>query len=311
MQRVIIRRFFTSLLAIFGATIIVFSASRLLADPRMLLIPQEAYGINQEQWDKMLADLKLDRHIVVQYGYWVYDILRGDLGVDLADRNPIAPKLVQKIGPTLRLGIAAWLLATIIGIPLGVLSAVKRGSFWDYLGRGFALFGQALPMFWVAIVGIFVFSVQLGWLPPATMGEGFSIRYYILPTCTIAWYVAAGYVRLERSAMLEILDAEYIKMARAKGVGEWMVIWKHALKNAILAPLTYAGLLLAGVIHGSVMIETVFAWPGLARYAVQAVWTNNFTVLAVITLIFTVIYVVANFATDILYAFLDPRIRYS
>lgn len=311
MQRFIVRRLFTSVLAILGATIVVFSVSRLLGDPRVLLLPDVSYGLSQEEYDKATKLLHLDKPIPVQYGYWLADLLRGNLGRDLTDRQLIAPKLPKKFGPTARLAFASWLLATLVGIPLGVLSAVKRGSIGDYFGRTFALLGQTLPVFWIAILSILIFSVWLGWLPSGTMGEGLAIRNYILPTATLAWFAAAGYVRLVRSAMLEVLDSEYIKLARAKGVNARTIIWKHALKNAAIAPLTYSGLLLGGFITGSVAVETVFAWPGLARFAVEAVWTNNFTVLAVVTLIFTAVYIVANFLVDILYAYIDPRIHYS
>jgi peptide/nickel transport system permease protein len=311
MQRFIVRRLFTSVLALLGATIIIFSLSRLLGDPRVLFLPNESYGISKEEYDRLLSQLHLDKPVPVQYGYWLADLLRGNLGRDLSDRNLIAPKLPQRFGPTLKLALAGWILATIVGVPLGVLSAMKRGSVIDYVARTFALLGQTLPVFWVAILSILIFSVWLRWLPAATQGEGFAIRNYILPTVTLAWFPVAGYVRIVRSAMLDVLDSEYVKLARAKGVGHATVIWKHAFKNAAIAPLTYAGLLLGGFITGSVAVETVFAWPGLARFAVEAVQTNNFTVLAVITLIFTGIYVVSNFVVDILYAYIDPRIRYS
>ncbi len=311
MWKFVVRRFLASLLALIGATILVFGVSRLLGDPRALLLPEGGYGLSQQEWEAATRRLHLDKPVVVQYGYWLWDLVRGDLGQDLADRSPIAPKLRAKFFPTAKLAVSAWILSTIIGIPLGVLSAVKRGTVWDYLGRGFALFGQTLPTFWLGIVAILVFAVWLGWLPTGTMGEGLAIRNYILPTATLAWLAAAGYLRLTRSAMLEVLDSEYIKLARAKGLNSWAIIWKHAFKNAAIAPLTYSGLLLAGFITGSIAVETVFSWPGLARYAVEAVWNNNFTVLAVVTLIFTLGYVMANFLVDVLYGYIDPRIRYT
>ncbi|MSQ35363.1 MAG: ABC transporter permease [Dehalococcoidia bacterium] len=311
MQRFILRRLGTTVLALIGATLIIFSLSRLLGDPRVLFLPPDGYGISKEDYAKLEAQLHLDRAVPVQYGYWLGDLLRGNLGRDLSDRNYIGPKLTKRFGPTLKLALAGFILATVVGVPLGVLSAMKRGSIIDYTARTFALLGQTVPVFWVAIVAILVFSVWLRWLPSATMGEGFSIRNYILPTVTLAMYPVAGYVRIVRSAMLDVMDSEYIKLARAKGVGGWAVTWKHAFKNASIAPLTFAGLLLGGFITGSVAVETVFAWPGLARYAVEAVQTNNFTVIAVITLIFTSVYVFANLVIDILYAYVDPRIRYS
>ncbi len=311
MRAFVLRRFGTSLLALFGATILVFGLSRFLGDPRVLLLPDQGYGMDPSVWQKAFEDLHLDDPVPVQYAYWLWDLLRGDLGLDLQDRAPLAPKLPAKFGPTFRLALASWVLATLVGIPLGVVSAVRRGSVMDYFARTFALLGQTLPTFWIAILSILVFAVWLHWLPVAGMGEGIAIRNYVLPSLTLGWFAAAGYMRLVRSAMLDVLDSEYIKLARAKGVGNTAIVWKHAFKNAAIAPLTYSGLLLGGLISGSIAVEVVFAWPGIARYGVDAVSTNNFTVLAVVTLIFTTAYVVLNFLVDILYAFVDPRIRYS
>ena len=294
-----------------GATIIIFAASRLLGDPTVLLLPEEGYGLDSDELEKARKRLHLDKPVPLQYAFWVGDLLQGDLGQDLGDRHPISTKLRDKLPPTLQLGFAGYILATLIGIPLGVLSAVKRGSVWDMAGRIFALLGQSLPAFWIAILAILIFAVWLEWLPAGTQGEGFSLKHYILPTLTLAWLPAAGYLRLMRSAMLEVLDSEYVKLARAKGVAVNTVIWKHAFKNALIAPLTLSGLILAGFITGSVSVEVVFGWPGIARLAVEAIQTNNLTTLSVITLIFTLIYVVLNFAVDIIYGAIDPRIRYS
>ena len=294
-----------------GATIIIFAASRVLGDPTVLLLPEEGYGLDSAELEKARQRLHLDKPVPLQYAFWVGDLLQGDLGQDLGDRHPISTKLRDKLPPTLRLGMAGYILATLIGIPLGVLSAIKRGSVWDMAGRAFALLGQSLPAFWIAILAILVFAVWLEWLPAGTQGEGFSIKHYILPTLTLAWLPAAGYLRLMRSSMLEVLDSEYVKLARAKGVGVNTIIWKHAFKNAAIAPLTFSGLVLAGFITGSVSVEVVFGWPGIARLAVEAVQTNNLTTISVITLMFTLIYVVANFAVDIIYGMIDPRIRYS
>ena len=303
----------TSLVAIFAATMLVFGISRLLGDPRNIFLGEMGYGgvINQEQWDKMAEDLHLDKSVPIQYGYWLWDVMRGDLGEDLEDSRDIAPKLAHKFLPTAKLALAAWVVATIIGVPLGVLSAIHRGGFLDYGMRAFALFGQALPTFWIGILAILIFAVWLRWLPVATMGEGFAVSNFVLPTITLAWLPAAGYLRFTRSAMLEVMDSEYVKLARAKGVDSRTVIWKHAFKNAALVPLTATGLVLASFITGSILVETVFAWPGIQFYLVQAVWSNNINVLVAIILFFTALFIIVNFIVDILYAFVDPRIRYS
>ena len=311
MSRFIIRRFFASLLSLVAVTMLVFFMSRVYGDPLVLLLPEEGYGLSQEKLNEYAERFHLNDPIPVQYAYWVRDLLTGDFGIDLADRRPLAPKLRRKIAPTLYLASAAWILATLVGTPLGILSAVRRGSIWDYLGRMFAVSGQSLPSFWIAIVGILIFSVWLGWLPVGTMGEGFAVRNFILPTAILAWLPMAGYLRLVRSAMLDTLDSEFIKLARAKGVSGRAVIWKHGLRNALIPPLTFGGLLLAGLISGSIAVETVFAWPGIARWGVEAVWNNNFGVLALVTLTFTIGYVVLSFIVDLLYSLVDPRVRYS
>jgi peptide/nickel transport system permease protein len=310
MAKFIIRRFFTSFLALIASTIVVFLISRVISDPAVLLLPMEGYGMDPVEFEKMKDALHLNDNVVVQYSYWIGGIAKGDWGDDLATRQPIAPKLKEKWWPTAQLALSAFILATVIGIPLGIFSAVKRGTYLDIGGRSFAVLGQSLPTFWLGIVGIFIFAVQLGWLPSGTMGEGFFLnKNLIMPTVVLAWLPMAGYMRLVRSAMLDVLDSEYIKLARSKGVSQRSVIWKHGFRNAILAPLTFAGVLLAGLITGSIAVETVFAWPGIARWAVEAVFSNNLTVLGAVTLVFTFAFIALNFIVDILYAFVDPRLR--
>lgn len=311
MAKFIFRRFITSFLALIVSTMVVFVISRGISDPAVLLLPQEGYGMDPVEFEKLKDSLHLNDSVPVQYWYWISGISQGDWGLDFATRQPIAPKLQEKWWPTAQLALSAFVVATVLGIPLGILSAVKRGTYLDLGGRSFAMLGQSLPTFWLGIVGIFIFSVRLGWLPSGTMQEeGFFLnKNLIMPTIVLAWLPMAGYLRLVRSAMLEVLDSEYIKLARAKGVSPQSVIWKHSFRNAILSPLTFAGVLLAGLITGSVAVETIFAWPGIARWAVEAVFSNNLTVLGAVTLVFTFFFIAANFVVDILYAFVDPRLR--
>ena len=299
------------MLAIVVSAMLVFGLSRGLADPRYTLIGQAGYGMSPETWEQLGKELHLDEPVPIQFGYWVVSMIQGDFGKDLMDDKPVMPKLREKIWPTAKLGLVAWVVATLIGIPLGVISAVHRASTLDYLSRGFALFGQAVPTFWAGILAILVFTVWLDWLPAAGMGEGFAIRNYVMPAVVLAWLPAAGYLRFTRSAMLEVLDSEFVKLARAKGVPWRSIIWKHAFRNASLVPLTATALVLAGFITGSVLVEAVFAWPGIGQYAVQAVQTNNLNVIVAIVLIFTVLFIIANFIVDVMYGLLDPRIRYS
>jgi peptide/nickel transport system permease protein len=310
MQRFIIRRLVYTLFALVGATVMVFGLSRLQGDPRYLYIQEGGYGMTQETWDAVGKRLGLDKPLVVQYGIWLGNAARGDLGESLLEREPVLDRILARAEPTLRLGLVSWVLATAIGIPLGVISAVHRATAWDYLARGFALVGQAAPPFFVGIMGILLFAVYLRVLPSGTIGEGFSIKHLILPSATLGWLAAAGYMRITRSAMLEVLDSEFIKLARAKGVANWSVIWKHAFRNALIPPLTVSSLILAGFITGTVVVETVFSWPGLGRLSIDAVNNNDFPTVTGTVLIFVLIYLGLNLATDLVYAYIDPRIRY-
>ncbi|MDP2950174.1 MAG: ABC transporter permease [Chloroflexota bacterium] len=304
MLRYLVRRVLLSLLVVIAVSMIVFVLSQAQGDPRFLFLSETT---TQEQWDAWGRQMGLDRPVVVQYFIWMSKVARGDLGQSLRQSRPVKDAITETIPASLQLGLAAGLFAITTGFSLGVLSAVKRGTIWDYMGRTFALFGQALPPFWVGIVLILVFSVQLHMLPTSRRG---GIEHYIMPSITLGWLAAAANLRLVRSSMLATLDSEYIKMARAKGVPEWLVIWKHALRNAIIPPLTQAGLMLASFIAGTVVTETVFAWPGLGRLAVEAVYQNDFPLLSGVVLFVTLIYIVANLLVDVSYAYIDPRIRY-
>ena len=270
------------------------------------------YGITQERWDALGRELGLDKPIIWQYAVWLGNILKGNWQDSLIDRKSVFDKVVVSLPVTLKLAASSFLFASVVGVPLGVLSAVRRGSTLDLISRGFALFGQALPVFWVAIMLILLFSVRLKWLPTGTLGEGlFPWKYYILPTITLGWIAAASYLRLVRSAMLEILDSEFIKLARAKGVSTNTVIWKHGFRNALIAPLTFSALLLTGFITGAVVTESIFAINGLGRLAFGSIQDNDFPVMVAVVMVFTSFYVVMNFVTDMLYALIDPRIRYA
>ena len=306
--RFLVRRFIFSVLAVLGATILVFALSRMAGDPRDLFAGTEGYAFTPEAWEMMGEELGLNRPLAFQYAIWLGKIVRGDWGQTLIGRFDVFSVIVEKIPATAKLAAVAWFFSTIIGIPLGVLSAVRRSTIWDYGGRVIALFGQATPSFWVGIMAILIFAVYLGWLPSGRSGDW---KHFVLPTITLATEPLAGYLRLTRSAMLEILDSQYIVLARAKGVNSKSVVWKHALRNAIIPPLTVSGLLLAGLLTGSVIVESVFAWPGVGRLAVQAVMDNDFQVLTGIVLLFTTVYVVLSFVVDLAYALVDPRIRYT
>ena len=285
-------------------TILIFGLSRARGDPRLMLLDDNT---TQETWDTWGEQMGLDRPLIVQYLVWLGKAVQGDLGKSLWEKRPVTESLMQRIPATLQLGGAAWAFAMLIGVPLGVLSAVKRGSIWDYIGRVVATFGQALPPFWLGLMLILFFSVQLEWLP---LGRRGGLDHLILPAITLGWLAAAGILRLVRSAMLDVLVSEYVKLARAKGVSQRNVIWKHAFRNAMLVPMTYAVLILSGFLTGTVVTETVFSWPGLGRLAVVAIQSNDFPMMAGAVMLGTGLIVVANFAIDIASVIVDPRIKF-
>ena len=315
MTRFIIRRFVFLILAIFAATLIVFALSRLQGDPRNVML--NVGYVSPEQWEAWGKDFHLDKPVVVQYLIWIgKGIFQGDFGTSLKTGLPVL-EMVKHFAPaSIQLGLSATLFVLITGIPIGIMSAVRRGTFLDAFGRTFAVFGQALPPFWLGIMLILVFSVNLDWLPSGTRGHDAAsafdkAKHFIMPAVTLGWLASAGLMRLVRSSMLDVLDSEFIKLARAKGVGNTSVIWKHAFKNALIPPLTFSALILVGFIGGTVVTETVFAWPGLGMMTYTSILNNDFPLMTGAVLVFTIVYVFAVFVIDILYAFIDPRIRYN
>ncbi len=317
MGRYLLRRFLFAVVTLLSATAIVFGLSRMAGDPLMLYAKPGGYGMTEERRADLIKKLGLDKPLVVQYGVWLGRVLKGDLGQTIVAENKVADLIVQRISPTLQLGLAGFIFAIALGVPFGIVSAVRRGSMWDYVGRTVALVGQAAPIFWIALMAILLFAVQLRWLPVCTAGPDDipywswgKLKYLLMPAILLGWGPAAAILRLTRSSMLEVLDSEYIKLARAKGVNSQKVIWKHAFRNAILQPLTVAALTLAGFITGAVVIERIFAWPGIGQLTMDAVWSNEFPTLTATVLLLTAIYVVMNLVADIAYVMLNPIIRF-
>jgi len=311
MRQFFLRRLLFSFITVLGATSLVFSMSRAVSDPLLLYAKPGGYGVSPDQREALKQKLGLDKPKPVQYILWLGQVVRGDLGVTILDEKPVGRILAERVPASFQLGIYGFILATALGVPIGIISAVKRGTVWDYIARGVALFGQAIPQFWLAIVLIIIFAVRLDWLPAATRGDGwFDWKHSILPVVALASGALAGYMRITRSAMLNVLDSEYIKLARAKGVDSRKVIWKHAFRNAMIAPLTSSALIFVGMLNGALLIESVFAWPGIARAAIDAINNNDFPILQAVTLFMVLAYILMNFVADVLYAIVDPRIRY-
>ena len=286
-------------------SMIIFILARLGGDPRALLL--EDYS-SQEQWDQLGEELGLDKPLYHQYALFLWNVVQGDFGNSVKYRAPVMPVIVDHMWATFELGMSAFVFSLVVGIPLGVLSSVKRGSMADQVGKVVALIGQSAPSFWLGIMFMFLFAVHLRWLPTFGREEPTSI---ILPMITLSWVILAGNLRLMRSAMLDVLDSEYIKLARAKGVSGRVVIWKHALRNALIPPLTFAGVNMGALMTGAVTTELVFAWPGMGQLAIQALWAFDYPMIQAITIIFSLMFAGAALLVDVLYGYLDPRIRYT
>ena len=310
MANFLARRFISSIISIIGATLAIFILTQFHNDPRELFIPDSGYGITQEQWDSLGRRLGLDDPLWKQYVNWIGRTLRGDLGISLARDVAVTDLIKGKIGATIQLAVGGWAFAIMLGIPMGVLAAVKRGTFWDYFGRGLAIVGQAAPPFVTALVAIWIFAVWLEWFPAGGRSPEFKWEEYVLPCVALGWGAAASLMRLTRSSMLEVLDTEYIRLARAKGVGWNWVIYKHALRNALIAPVTSALLVFSGWLNGALVVEIVFSWPGIGYDALYlAVNDNDFPLLLGTVFIFILIYLVFATIADITYTIIDPRVR--
>jgi peptide/nickel transport system permease protein len=251
--------------------------------------------------------LGLDKSQPEQYWIFLSGLSRGDLGESLTKKRAVTDMILERMPASLGLGIASFLLSNVVAFLLGVLGATKRDSIWDTGVKFVAILGQALPGFWVAIMAIFVFAVA--WKVVPAFGYGKPVNY-ILPVLTMSFFMLPGMMRLVRSSMLDVLDSEYIKLARIKGLPENIVIWKHALRNALIAPLTTAGMLFANLITGAVIIENVFGWPGVGRLSIEAVTGRDFPVVQGITMMVAVLVLLVNLLVDITYAYVDPQIRY-
>ncbi|MYC33191.1 MAG: ABC transporter permease [Chloroflexi bacterium] len=306
MQAYILRRVAQGILAIFVICTVTFALARVSGDPLNVLLPEEA---SEEQIELIKAEWGLDKPLHMQYLQYLGKLFRGDLGEAIAWPNSTATELiVQRLPNTVKLSALALIVSGVIAFPVGVLVAIKKDTPFDYGGKLFAILGQSAPTFAVGLILMWIFAVQLNIFP--TSGSG-GIEYIILPALALGYYNVAALMRLTRSSMLEVLDTEYVKLARIKGVPEWKVVWKHCFRNALIVPLTYFGLIGAVLITGSVVIETVFAWPGLGHLVIKAILFRDYVVVQAVVLLFATAFVIINIMVDVLYAYIDPRIRYT
>jgi peptide/nickel transport system permease protein len=303
MLRFLIMRSLFAMTALLGITAVVFVLGRISGDPVSLLLGEMA---TPDQRAELATRLGLDRPILSQYWTYLQGLARGDFGVSLRYGRPVIELIGTPFANSIVLATTALVLAVSISIPLGVTAAVHRGRPVDRAIGWFVAAGQALPAFWLGMVAILIFAVHLRWLPAGGLGGW---RELVLPALTLALLPCAGIVRLLRSGMLEVLDQEYIKLARTKGLSEGKVIWKHALRNALIPAITFIGFIYALSITSALSVEVVFSWPGLGRLAYEAVLWRDFPLLQFAVFCFSAIIITVSFAVDVLYVLLNPRVE--
>jgi ABC-type dipeptide/oligopeptide/nickel transport system permease component len=304
MRSFLVRRLLQSALVLLGVSVVVFLILHLTGDPAMLLLPPDA---TVEDVERFRRDMGFNDPVAVQYLRFLGGALRGDFGVSLRHSEPAMSLVVDRLPATFELAGAGLLIAVALAIPAGIVSAVKRNTAVDYVSTVVALLGQAMPTFWLGIMLILVFSVQLGWLPSSGRGD---LAHLILPAITLGLFTTARITRLTRSGMLEVMGQDYIRTARAKGVGEPPVVWKHALRNASIPIVTIVGIELGTLLGGSVITETIFAWPGVGRLSVQAIFNRDYPVVQAAVFLLASTFVIVNLLVDVMYTYLDPRIRF-
>ena len=305
MRSYLLRRFWQSAVTLFGVSLLVFVILRVIpGDPAKMLLPE---GAPQSAVDELNRHLGLREPLWIQYGIFLKSIVRGDFGQSFQYRSPALQVVVERLPATIQLTLTAMMLTVLFGVSIGIVAAVRPRSRYDYAGTVLAVLGQSLPNFWLGIMLILLFGVTLRWLPTSGF-QGWT--YLVLPSITLAAFPTALVARLTRSSMLEILNQEYIRTGRAKGLAERIVVLRHALKNAAIPLLTVIGLQIGTLLGGAVITESIFAWPGMGKLTVDAIFFRDFPVVQTILILSATIFVVINLLVDLLYTVFDPRIRY-
>jgi peptide/nickel transport system permease protein len=306
MKTYVLRRLWQSAVTLLGVSVFVFVILRVLpGDPAKMLLPE---GAPQSAVDELNRHLGLREPLHVQYGIFLRSVFRGDFGQSFQYRAPALSVVVERLPATAQLTLAAMILTVFFGVTIGIVAAVQRGTAYDYAGTALAVLGQSLPNFWLGIMLILLFGVALRWLPTSGF-EGW--RHLILPGVTLAAFPTALVARLTRSSMLETLNKDFVRTGRAKGLGEGRVVLRHALRNAAIPVLTVIGLQIGTLLGGAVITESVFAWPGMGKLIVDAIFFRDFPVVQTVLIFAATVFVVINLVVDLLYTVIDPRIRYS
>ena len=305
MHRFILIRIVQSIFTLLVLSVVVFFGAELTGDVALVIAGADT---TQAELEELRESLGLNRPAYIRYANYLGNVFQGDLGTSIVKRRSVMQMVAERIPATLQLAGVGLLVAMVVGIPLGIVAAIQRNSIVDRCAKVVAIVGMSAPQFWVAIMLIWVFGATWKILP--TFGKG-GIDHYILPAFAISLFIMAGFMRLTRSSMLEVLDSEYVKFARIKGLSEHLVIYKHALKNAVIPILTFGGVSFAGLLNGSIVIEFVFAWPGLGRLMLDSIRERDTTVILATILISGGLYIALSTIVDVLYAYVDPRIRYA
>jgi peptide/nickel transport system permease protein len=299
----LLRRLLQSLLVLFGVSCVVFFILYLTGDPALVLLPPDASAEDVIRFREVMG---FNDPFIVQYGRFLAGALRGNFGQSIRHGEPAFDLVIERMPATFELAGAGLLIALCLAIPAGIISAVRRNTLADYVATVVALLGQSMPTFWLGIMLILVFSVQFNLLPSSGRG---GLQHLILPAVTLGLFTTARITRLTRSGMLEVLNQDYIRTARAKGVSNQPVVWKHALKNAAIPIVTIVGIELGTLLGGSVITETIFAWPGVGRLSVQAIYNRDYPVVQAAVFLLATTFVLVNLLVDVIYTYLDPRIR--
>ncbi|TVR90522.1 MAG: ABC transporter permease [Trueperaceae bacterium] len=316
MSTYLIKRLLMVFPTVFGAVTLVFFAIHLApGDPIALYIPPDfPVDASPERIAELRARVGLDRPLHVQYVSFIAGIFQGDLGTSLHHRNPVAVGLLERLPATLELGILSLAIAVVLGVTVGIVSAIRRGTWLDNVAMTLALFGVSIPNFWLGMLLMQLVGLHWPILPPSGFGGSIftaeGLRFALLPAITIGISGAGGLARYTRSSMLDVLNEDYVRTARSKGLSERIVVYKHALRNALIPIITLLGLSFGSMLSGAVIVETVFGWPGLGRYLVTGISNRDFPVVQGVVLVIAVGFVLANLITDLIYGFVDPRIRY-
>jgi ABC-type dipeptide/oligopeptide/nickel transport system permease component len=300
----LLKRLWHTVFVVVGISVISFFFIHLSGDPVMLMLPGDA---SHAEIEALREQMGFNDPLYEQYLRFAWQALRGKFGNSLYYKVPAMELILERLPASLELAVAAMLFALVVAVPVGIISAVRRGSLLDMGSMLGALFGLSMPHFWLGIMMILLFSVELGWLP--TSGRG-SLAQLVMPSIALGLSLTAMFARLTRSVMLEVLSLDYIRTARSKGLKEWIVISKHALKNALIPIVTVAGMQFGFLLGGTVIIETVFAWPGVGRLVIQAIFNRDYPLVQSIVLVLALIFVAVNFLVDMLYMYLDPQISY-